>query len=87
MQSARAKGRVAIMAKLTIDGLDLEGTGSPSWSSGGLKKVIPAAAVISAQVRLPASLSLNELDKSNAHVAASAHRQLRLAVRRRPYPA
>lgn len=56
------------MAKLTIDGLELEVTGSPSWSSGGLTKDVPNTAFISAQVRLPASLSLHELDKTNAHV-------------------
>jgi hypothetical protein len=56
------------MAKLTIDGLELEVTGSPSWSSGGLTKGISTTAFISAQVRLPASLSISKLDKTNARI-------------------
>jgi hypothetical protein len=68
------------MAKLMIDGLALEVTGSASWLSGSLTKDNSTSAFISAQVHLPASLALNELDKSDAHVVLELGKGGRIAV-------
>jgi hypothetical protein len=49
------------MPTLTVDGLELEVTDAPTWSRG-------AAATITAQVHIPASQSITDLDKTNADV-------------------
>lgn len=52
------------MPTLTVDGLALEVTDSPSWSPGAQG----IAATIAAQVHIPASQSIMDFDKTNADV-------------------
>lgn len=53
------------MPTLTIDGVSLEVVGIPSWSEGGGS---PSAAYIEATVRVPGSIRLLDLDKSDVRV-------------------
>jgi hypothetical protein len=53
------------MPTLTVDGLALEVTDVPSWSPGAQG----STATIAAQVHIPASQSITDLDKTNADVA------------------
>jgi hypothetical protein len=59
----KRKGSI-IMPTLIVDGLALEVTDSPTWSPG----VQGTAATITAQVHIPASQSITDLDKTNAEV-------------------
>ena len=52
------------MPTLIVDGITLEVTDSPHWSPGAQG----AAASIAAQVHVPASQSITDLDKTNADV-------------------
>jgi hypothetical protein len=52
------------MPTLIVDGIALEVTDSPSWSPGAQG----TAASIAAQVHVPASQSIMDLDKTNAEV-------------------
>jgi hypothetical protein len=52
------------MPTLIVDGLALEVTDSPSWSPGTQSTL----ASIAAQVHIPASQSITDLDKTNAEV-------------------
>jgi hypothetical protein len=63
-----ATGKRSRMATLTIDGLTLEVNSSAKWSTGGVQDGMPSAGYIEAQVRIPATILINDLDKTSAHI-------------------